>query len=387
VILKHIKLRWLTLYTSINRLLEVFTPVKDYFLSLEKNNCPKELQQFFSNDEGRCVLSFLEHILRIIQRTNVKLQRHYLAAVNLHDIISGLKFNLRQRINSSFFGTSCKLVLSRLPTSAADELKTSFIRFIERVVEYIDEYYLLKKKDKKGNLIKIERIPPSILYESISPFGLSTINDIKWDQITKCIELFQIKNLNEDDLFNEFTDVQMIFKSIQEKNIPLHEQVRTYIYQKNIGLAAAVTKNSTNTQIEEEQEQNNSDDCDNCDDSEEEEEEEENTSTEEIRPDQLWAMLLSVTPTPSPNLHKLICFLFSIPCSNAYVESVFSTMKHLFDDKRNRMSTELIRAELQIRLNSSLRCTQAYDYFLSKPELLKLVHSSQKYSIKKQRIN
>jgi hypothetical protein len=115
--------------------------------------------------------------------------------------------------------------------------------------------------------------------------------------------------------------------------------------------------------------------------------EEENDPTEEIRPDQLWAMLLSVKSTTSPNLHKFICFLFSIPCSNAYVESVFSTMKHLFDDRRNRMSTELIRAELQIRLNSSLLCTEAYEHFLSKPELLKLIHSSQKYSFKRQRIN
>jgi hypothetical protein len=45
-------------------------------------------------------------------------------------------------------------------------------------------------------------------------------------------------------------------------------------------------------------------------------------------------MLLSVKSTPLPNFHKFISFLFSIPCSNAYVESVFSTMKHLCDDKR-----------------------------------------------------
>ncbi|CAF3372842.1 unnamed protein product [Rotaria sp. Silwood2] len=378
VILKHIKLRWLTLYTSINRLLEVFTPVKDYFLALETENCPKELQDFFSNEEGHCVLNFLENILRIIQKSNLKLQRHYLAAVSLHQIISELKFNLQQRINSSFFGASCKLKLSRLPTSTADKLKASFIRFIERVIEYIDEFYLLKKKDKNGNIIKSERIPPSILYEAISPFGSSTINDIQWDHITKCIELFQIENLNEDDLFNEFTDIQVIFKSIQEKNIPLYKQIQTYIDHKNNRSAAAITKTSSIIQIEEEQEDNSSDDCDDPDES---------VSTEKIRPDQLWAMLLSVKPTPSPNLHKFICFLFSIPCSNAYVESVFSIMKHLNDDKRNRMSTELIRAELQIRLNSSLRCREVYEYFLSKSELLKLVQSSEKYLLKKQRIN
>ncbi|CAF1520655.1 unnamed protein product, partial [Rotaria sordida] len=33
-------------------------------------------------------------------------------------------------------------------------------------------------------------------------------------------------------------------------------------------------------------------------------------------------------------------------------------MKHLHDNKRNHMSTELINAKLEIRLNSSLSCTK-----------------------------
>lgn len=94
-------------------------------------------------------------------------------------------------------------------------------------------------------------------------------------------------------------------------------------------------------------------------------------------------MLLSVKFTPSPNPYKFISFLFSIPCSNAYVESVFSTMKHLCDDNRNRMSTELIAAEWKIRLNSYLSCTDAYGFFLSKQELLKLIHFNEKYCFKK----
>jgi hypothetical protein len=38
-------------------------------------------------------------------------------------------------------------------------------------------------------------------------------------------------------------------------------------------------------------------------------------------------------------------------------------MEYFSDDKRNRMSAELIAAELKIRLNSSLSCTDAYDIF------------------------
>ncbi|CAM4743742.1 unnamed protein product [Rotaria magnacalcarata] len=79
--------------------------------------------------------------------------------------------------------------------------------------------------------------------------------------------------------------------------------------------------------------------------------------------------------------------LISIPCSNAFVESVFSAMKHLYDDKRNRMSMKLAAAELKIRFNSSLSCTEIYNFFLSKPELLKPIHSNEKYCAKKQRVN
>ncbi len=376
MILKHIKLRWLTLYTSIERLLQVFVPVKDYFLSRD-GDCPKELEEFFSSEEGHCVLSFLENTLFIIQKSNLKLQRHSLAAVSLHQIIIELKFQLKKRLDSSFFGTSCRLKLSRLEPSRADKLKSSFSRFIERVIEYIDEYYLLKKKDKNGNIIAPKGTAPSLLYEAMSPFGLPTINNITWDNITECIELFQIKNLNEDELFNEFSEIQMIFNSMEDKNISLFDQIQSFINKKSNSnkFIATSTKTSLDKEVEEEQ---SSDDDQSI---------EENTSTKEIRPDQLWAMLLSIKSTPSPNLRKFISFLFSIPCSNAFVESVFSIMKHLWDDKRNRMSTELVAAELKIRLNSSLSCTEAYDFFLSKPELLKLISSNEKYCIKKQRIN
>jgi len=62
-------------------------------------------------------------------------------------------------------------------------------------------------------------------------------------------------------------------------------------------------------------------------------------------------------------------------------------MKHLYDDQRNRMSTELIAAELKIRLNTSLSCTEIYDFLLSKPELLKLIHSNKRSCKKKRRVN
>jgi hypothetical protein len=58
-------------------------------------------------------------------------------------------------------------------------------------------------------------------------------------------------------------------------------------------------------------------------------------------------------------------------------------MKHLHDDTLNCRSTELIAAELKIRLNSSLSCREVYDFFMSKPELSKIIYSNENYCIKK----
>ena len=57
-------------------------------------------------------------------------------------------------------------------------------------------------------------------------------------------------------------------------------------------------------------------------------EEDEEEQTKIIRSDQLWTMLLASNAAPTPNMKKLICFLYSIPTSDAYVEGVFSEIKH-----------------------------------------------------------
>ncbi len=45
---------------------------------------------------------------------------------------------------------------------------------------------------------------------------------------------------------------------------------------------------------------------------------------EKIRADQLWAYLISKTKTKCEEIVKLISLVYSIPCSNAYTETVFA---------------------------------------------------------------
>ncbi len=66
-----------------------------------------------------------------------------------------------------------------------------------------------------------------------------------------------------------------------------------------------------------------------------------------------------------------------------YAEYIFSQLKHLANDKSNCMRTELISAELKIRLNSSLSCTEMYKHLLGNQDLLKEIKSGEKYMFKR----
>ncbi|CAF3189875.1 unnamed protein product [Rotaria sp. Silwood2] len=102
-----------------------------------------------------------------------------------------------------------------------------------------------------------------------------------------------------------------------------------------------------------------------------------------IRPDQLWAYLVSRTTTDCQEITKLLFFVYLIPCSNAFTEEVFNHMKQAWTPSRNLMSVETIAAELQIRLNSQMKCDDFFLYVQNEPELIKCATRTEKYNFKK----
>jgi hypothetical protein len=340
MILKHIKIRWLSLYLSIERFVEVYVPVKKYFLD-QHDTCPLEIKRFFELEEVTCVLSFLQHILFELHKKNLELQRSYTTAVDLYRIITSIKTRLQERLDSQFFGAACRYKLLRLPSDKQEVLKSSFAEFIHKVIDYIDSYF-----NKNVNF-----------YRSISYFGQVNIQDLSWDQVIQCVEQIKIKDLDEDRLFDEFTALKSTLKIILDQSVSLFDQLKAFVEKQNSVLMANNDKHDEN-----------------------EERDESSTENKIVRTDQLWMLLFSLTE--APNFKKLVSFLYSLPCSNAYVESVFSQMKHLFNDKRNRMTVELISAELKIRLNATSSCIDMFQFVMSNQDLLKAIRSNEKYTFK-----
>lgn len=100
---------------------------------------------------------------------------------------------------------------------------------------------------------------------------------------------------------------------------------------------------------------------------------------EEAHSEERYLKLFSKADVPLPNLKKVAAYIFSIPCSNAHTERVFSMMTTAWRDERNRLQIDSVKAELQICINFTEECTAMYKVFLSKRQLLEAARTGVKY--------
>jgi len=144
LLLKHINIRWLSLYPSIERLLKVFDPLSAYFLDLGDGSdftCPPMISMFFTSTEAKCTMYFLHNVLFDVQKKSLELQRHYISIVDLSRIITSLLRKLNDRLKENYFGYQTKILLNSLTDSDRKKLNQSFINYVSSVVKYIEKYY------------------------------------------------------------------------------------------------------------------------------------------------------------------------------------------------------------------------------------------------------
>lgn len=91
-----------------------------------------------------------------------------------------------------------------------------------------------------------------------------------------------------------------------------------------------------------------------------------------------WAVLLK-----NKNIFliaKIINVVFSIPCSNAFCERVFSLMNAQWTDERNRLHLETVTATLGVCINSNnIDCAQMADFLSKEDNIQQLLSTSLKY--------
>ncbi|MGH0152831.1 UNVERIFIED_CONTAM: hypothetical protein FKN15_059296 [Acipenser sinensis] len=61
-----------------------------------------------------------------------------------------------------------------------------------------------------------------------------------------------------------------------------------------------------------------------------------------------------------PTLLRMVQHVFSVPCSNAFIERVFSVMGNLWTIERNRLSIDTVKSEVCIRCNLDYSCLEFF---------------------------
>jgi hypothetical protein len=355
--------RWLSLLPAIQRLIENYDPIKNYFLNQQissktkPNRTDKNLQllkSFFEGEFGLCVFLFLENVLVDVQRAELKLQRVSTAIVDLFGIITNLIKKLEQRLNDKYFGNKTHLILNhliQLDEEKGKQLQESFQSFTESFIEYINSYF---DHDRE-------------FFRRLSAFDCESNDFLKWDYLMAVINLLKIDGLDRDELYNEYCEIKFMYDEMKNKNIKLNEQIKLYISSKNAYNSKSI---SNNDRIPCDVNDDNIDGTLN---------DSSNKKVNEfIRSDQLWSYLLNIKPNAVPNMKLVVAYVFSIPCSNSYVESIFSQMNHLWSNYRNRMDIQLVEADIH--------CSHFYDFLLTQDELLTKIASNEKF-VRKKRVD
>ncbi|CAF2047482.1 unnamed protein product [Rotaria magnacalcarata] len=178
-----------------------------------------------------------------------------------------------------------------MPTDEQEKATSSFTTYLSNIIKYINKYYE----------------EHSLLAETLSIFGIVEIDQITFDQIERCVAILKL-DLDHDKLFEEIISLQSTFKEIVSYRESLFVQIKKCVGDRNF---------------------------DEIEETDEEEGPAHKTATpnhahshHRIRPDQLWAYLISKTTANCQEITKLISFIYSIPCSNAFTEGVFNHMKH-----------------------------------------------------------
>lgn len=82
-------------------------------------------------------------------------------------------------------------------------------------------------------------------------------------------------------------------------------------------------------------------------------------------------------------LQTIVQTVFAIPCSNSYVERVFSVMGRLWTQERNHIEAKIVKAELLIYHNIMISCSEFHNIIKERGQLLKAIRCITKYDFKK----
>lgn len=189
------KTRFLSLMPAVERILQMFEPLKEYFGSIE---CPTILKDFFENPIGEVWFWFVHNNSSLFHQAILKIEGNKISATEASLEYFRLLNTLTHRKEESFLPSKVKVYLSKLQSLNTNE-------------NMYDQFLLKAKKFYSSCIDYLNKWSTNM--NDLKLFSWICLRDqFTWDQITISCEKFKNslgKNLNEDQLFDEIGHLKL----------------------------------------------------------------------------------------------------------------------------------------------------------------------------------
>lgn len=160
-IMMHSKTRWLSLFPVINRVLQVFTALKSYFLSLE--SCPRLLETFFKSEFCEAYLYFVHSFIYVFDEKSKKLELEKNSILEVMKILNELKEILKQRFDQSFLPLNVKSIFINLIRNGNEKevakVKSDFLKCYYLSLSYLESWTKQYEEFSCFNWMELIEVP------------------------------------------------------------------------------------------------------------------------------------------------------------------------------------------------------------------------------------
>ncbi|CAH0563113.1 unnamed protein product [Brassicogethes aeneus] len=193
-LLGYSKTRWLAMMPAIERILQLFSPLKSYFLTEEK--CPRILSNFFEDDTSELWLQFLHNEAAVFHSAVNSIEGDNISITEVSDRIANLKLKYNERLQAGYIPLTIRNEVSRLESLGLLN-RTWFMghvrNFYKNCFDYLEQWSSQFNQTDTFSWITLRKLPPWEIIQSSLQYIISN---------------FPQHDINENDAFDEFSFVK-----------------------------------------------------------------------------------------------------------------------------------------------------------------------------------
>ena len=206
-LLSHCITRWLSLYPSISRMIDMFPALQSYFLSIAKP--PVNLKRFYESSVSVLYLKHLQSFFAVFNEQVQNIEQSKALINEVRSSLNAVKLTVEKRSKQMFISTQIKSKFSELREEGkaheCDLFESDVSVLCKSCVEYLKKW--------------------TALFTEFECFDWMLLLQItKWEHLEPCIEFLHQKNVGVDKakLFNQYQNLCEFMKKQLETNALLY---------------------------------------------------------------------------------------------------------------------------------------------------------------------